>query len=70
MKLSEIEAGKIYAAQVSGRIVPVTVIEIVERYCGPRAALVKRVIVRNERTQRVLTVSPQRLRLPGSPVAN
>ena len=62
MKAKQIEVGGTYAAKVSGRIAPVKVLEVVERFDHKHRSRTV-YLCRNVRTGRAVTVrSPQRFR--------
>ena len=63
MKLSDVEVGGRYTAKVSGRIVPVRVVEIVPVEASRWSSAKTRIEAVNEATGRRITIrSPQRLR--------
>lgn len=69
MKQINVEIGGTYTAKVSGRIVPVTVLRVIEsfRYIGSRLPDCKyrtsiKYVCRNEATGREITCSAARLR--------
>ena len=63
MKLSDVQIGGRYTAKVSGRIVPVRVVEIVPVPATRWSSAKTRIEAVNEATGRRITIhSPQRLR--------
>jgi hypothetical protein len=63
LKLSDVEVGGRYTAKVSGRIVPVRVVEIVPVLATRWSSAKTRIEAVNEATGRRITIrSPQRLR--------
>ena len=63
MKAAEIQVGQVYAVKVSGRVVPVKVLDMYERWAGDRVRNVWS--CRNEVTGRVIEVkSAQKFRHP------
>lgn len=63
MKLSDVQVGGRFTAKVSGRIVTVRVVEIVQVGATRRSSVKTRIEAVNEATGRRITIrSPQRLR--------